>query len=1684
LALAATLTYAADITWIGGNANWVDAGGTANWSPADEPDADDTAIFNTPNTVILGSNNSILALTMSAGIDLNTSNFDLDVNGLVQLTAANTNLIVGAADSLLTADRITINSGANLETGGGTIQINEESGNGVLDINAGGEFLGHGTLSMTDVVGAATTLIINDGIINARRTPAIIVSPPPVGTLSISATDVDTRIDLDGAGELGEVIVGRNQTLDINIQLADTFNGSMSMAQSSVLDVSTAWVLGAGATIDVNNGATGGLGGAPAGVATIAGAGFSQNSGTITVVDNDGTLQFDAPFSANGGSIVNNGTIVFNSSTTIAAPVAFTMPTTASSITVAANRTVNINANNFNMDGSNALTNAITVEAGGELVISTTDYDPDQAANAFDGTITINSGSLSVNTSDAEFVMDGTLNMNKSGAPVAEWEGNPLDIGNDAGALDANLNIGGNGNTLFHSQVDFNSDADVDIAAGNGLILNLTTNFNTVNGVNNAQFTGGGAIRFNGQVNVNEAVTFNMTGGTVDLDGLDTVTGDTVNVDAPLMINAATMESFGKVNTAGVNTLDINNSVGTGVLTVNLDNAGAEWTLNAAGVMNLVNDNTVATLLAGSGINMNGTVNVTGDVRTTARLDIGSTATININTTGNPFRLNGGNAGPNVNTISGGTISGAGLLGADTNKRLHGFGTINADIDFDGNASLLATGGTLTIGGDIVDMNILGTADDTGTLNVVNAWETDGGAGGSIGAIVLAGGVLQGGQITNDNANGIQGHGTVTSRVINNSKLVATNGGTLIFQTAGNNNDWDGATNTGELQALSADLELVDTTMPVPPVRQFGGKVRAINDNRVFANGFALDFNPGSSLELEDEAIYRASSSTDIGGTVTIAAGADATVQVANNFFLTFETGSATTLNGNLRLLNNNINIEQGATFSGTGALVVPDGSHLVIDNQGEVGVLLDMQGAFRPGNFNGIGRVELFDYQSTATSELFVELIGTALNQFDRLVLDGDAIIDGYLNIDIDEVSPGVPFVPALGNTFNIITGSSVTGEFDFADVSGMPAGLAFAVHYLPNAVQLQVVNKPIFSADFDDDGDVDQTDFAIWDGAYNLNQLGDADGDSDSDGADLILWQRQFGSRPGPPPAGAVPEPTSLALLIACSICGIAFSRHRIRKRIAIASAILACALAHTAAAQNVNLSLNLQYTNPANTALGGDWTLVAKTDSAHGISLISAILSNIDHGVGEVTAQTGIGAFLNGGVAPFVTVNGTIVEVVYLQDLGNPASVVTNVGRGAGTPGNVALDFLNDPQWNNSARIYFGTFGASTPAFTTNGDNPPDVTAANVLRTGVPPYTFALPASVTTVVRDNLGASGDVWDNTSGSGLWSDAVNWTDDTEPTAGSGVTFPVGFPNGDSVVTLSAAETAASLILNDNYTLSGGSLTLPSGATISVAAGQTATITSALDVDTWTKSGDGSLAVPNVQADALTVGAGAVVIAPGGGTSALGSLTIAGGMAPTAKLDLNNNAAIVNYTGASPVTTIRQQILAGRGGPGFGATWNGLGITSSTAAAADPESRSVGFAENGTMPLGPYANFRGQPVDNTSVLIAFTRTGDANLDGLVNDDDVTIVGATYAPGVPNANWAMGDFDYNGFVDDDDVTLLGVFYDPSAPPAAVSGLESAGVSAVPEPGSLTLILIPAALFVVRRRATPREPFRVQ
>jgi hypothetical protein len=375
-----------------------------------------------------------------------------------------------------------------------------------------------------------------------------------------------------------------------------------------------------------------------------------------------------------------------------------------------------------------------------------------------------------------------------------------------------------------------------------------------------------------------------------------------------------------------------------------------------------------------------------------------------------------------------------------------------------------------------------------------------------------------------------------------------------------------------------------------------------------------------------------------------------------------------------------------------------------------------------------------------------------------------------------------------------------------------------------------------------------------------------------------------------------------------------------------------------------------------------------------------------------------------------------------------------------------------------------------------------------------------------------------------NVDANGNWSTAANWTNGEPNAVGDAASF-VGVITAPRTVTVDGPKTVGSLTFDNaqSYTLDGaGPLTINSNAaaTINVVSGSH-TISAPLTIaagKTVTKSGAGTLTISGTQ----THGAGAVLVASAGTTNLnsdagtnlllqanaavnlgatqhLGGVQIGAGAtlqvatgpskslvtptlaiagtptAPTGKLDLTTNSGIVNYTGTSPADAIRQQILSGRGGSGLGKTWNGQGITSSAAAAAEAETRSVGYAENSAMPLGPLTTFRGQPVDDTTVIMAFTRTADANLDGVVNDDDVTIVGATYAPGVAGGTWARGDFDYNGFVDDDDVTLLGALYDPSATPIAAPAIGS--VAAVPEPSTVILLGVAMAAWVItamRRR----------
>ena len=122
------------------------------------------------------------------------------------------------------------------------------------------------------------------------------------------------------------------------------------------------------------------------------------------------------------------------------------------------------------------------------------------------------------------------------------------------------------------------------------------------------------------------------------------------------------------------------------------------------------------------------------------------------------------------------------------------------------------------------------------------------------------------------------------------------------------------------------------------------------------------------------------------------------------------------------------------------------------------------------------------------------------------------------------------------------------------------------------------------------------------------------------------------------------------------------------------------------------------------------------------------------------------------------------------------------------------------------------------------------------------------------------------------------------------------------------------------------YTLTGSPITMQvttGSADITLTSGaHTISAPLVLASDT-TVTGPGTLTASTVRGAGLTVNTN-VTLAPSVTTpsvSKLTSLAIAGdATAPTAKLDLTNNALIVDYTGSTPYATIRDYVKSARSG--------------------------------------------------------------------------------------------------------------------------------------------------------------------
>ena len=170
-----------------------------------------------------------------------------------------------------------------------------------------------------------------------------------------------------------------------------------------------------------------------------------------------------------------------------------------------------------------------------------------------------------------------------------------------------------------------------------------------------------------------------------------------------------------------------------------------------------------------------------------------------------------------------------------------------------------------------------------------------------------------------------------------------------------------------------------------------------------------------------------------------------------------------------------------------------------------------------------------------------------------------------------------------------------------------------------------------------------------------------------------------------------------------------------------------------------------------------------------------------------------------------------------------------------------------------------------------------------------------------------------------------------------------------------------------------------------------------------------------------------------VKLASGIGPVELSSLTVNTG----STLDLTNNKVIDDYSGSSPVTSIRTALVSGYDS----GKENGIGIVSSTAAGNTTGATTLGYIDYGTQ-----------------VIIEYTWYGDATLDGMVTGADLSAMSPT------GTTWATGDFNYDGVVNADDYGLF-----------ALGAAQSNGRNiSVPEPINGAVIPGAAALGLWRMR----------
>jgi hypothetical protein len=745
-----------------------------------------------------------------------------------------------------------------------------------------------------------------------------------------------------------------------------------------------------------------------------------QGQANNLTIDSDDSLSFNngTNLTINGSTISNAGAISLNSAGSL------TLLFIANGATLSGAGTVSMSNNSQNdVDGNNGatLTNQSTIQGAGQI--------GDHFILANKGTIDANvsGGTLAV-TEFTNSTYSNAATMEATGGGILQIRIDNAGLNNSGGTIKA---VGTNSQVQLQAPITggtltTSNNGTIVQPAGTSSTLTTLTNSGTFSVLNNGTVNLSGTITNTGtfQLNSTGSLTLLFVPSSATLTGTGTVTmfnnsqNEVDGNSGATLTNQSTIQGVGQIGPHFIlaNKGTINANVNGATLAV-IQDANATDTNTAT--LEATNGGILFIRTSGSGSinNTGGTIEAIG---TGSQVQFGNGATI---------------SGGTFNTSSGGLI----VQLASTSSFLNG--VTNA-----GSFSLL-NNASVNLNGDLTNDGTI-TVSSTGSLTGLFLPTVNVTLFGK-GRVVLnnnPNSFIDGnGGLIFTNQSTIQGGGQIGPHFIfsNNGTLHVTAAKMLNVNAPFTN--FSGSTLTGGTYVVAGTLQFTNASIATNSARitLSGKSAQIVNQSNANAlTNLATNMSKGAfTVTAGQQFTTSLSGSFSNAGKVTVAKNSSFKIACNSNFQCPYiQTAGTTTVDGTLTDNLFGVQIQGGKLF-GTGTIAA------TLTSSGAVtaGDALTKTGVLSPSA-----------YVQNAKGSLNIQIQGTTVGtQHSQLAVGNGVSLSGTVNIRLIN-----GFVPAIGDTFTIITGSVVTGTFTTVNGLSINGSEHFTITYNPTNVTLKVVS------------------------------------------------------------------------------------------------------------------------------------------------------------------------------------------------------------------------------------------------------------------------------------------------------------------------------------------------------------------------------------------------------------------------------------------------------------------------------------------------------------------------------------------------------------------------------------------------------------------------------------------------